>query len=94
MSSQAYKVPFDTSWDFHWFTRPMRFFTGTFTIFMAPAQGGNLGLLFADGKTPIATELIFPSLLPAPLPYGGRLNTRFRRGGLREALSFLEPGRH
>ncbi len=51
--------------------------TGSITIFMAPAQSGNLGLIFfADGRTPIATELIFPSLvLPAPPPYGGRLNT-------------------
>ncbi len=46
-------------------------------IFMGPPQEGRLGLLFyADGMTPIAAELIFPSLvLPAPVPYGGSLDT-------------------
>ncbi|MGA2455756.1 MAG: hypothetical protein ABSG93_19815 [Solirubrobacteraceae bacterium] len=49
----------------------------TVTTWMAPIEEGHLGLLFlAQGKTPVAAELIFTSLvLNAPPPFGGSLTT-------------------
>jgi hypothetical protein len=45
------------------------------TIISAPVQNGHLALLFyAEGKTPIGAEIVFPGLiLPASAPYGGRV---------------------
>jgi hypothetical protein len=47
------------------------------TILSAPVQNGHLALLFyAEGNSPIAAEIVFPGLiLPAPTPYGGRVQT-------------------
>jgi hypothetical protein len=49
---------------------------GTITTFMAPLRNGNLGLLFyAAAESPISAQLFFSGLvLPAALPFGGRLN--------------------
>lgn len=51
---------------------------GAITIWMGPPQNGSVSLLFyADGRTPVLAELIFPGvILDAPAPYGGRLTTR------------------
>jgi hypothetical protein len=47
------------------------------TTWMAPIEKGHLGLLFlAQGKTPVAAEIIFTSLiLSAPAPFGGSVAT-------------------
>ena len=47
------------------------------TTFMAPVHNGRLGLLFyADGESPVSTQLVFPGLvLPAAVPFGGDLDT-------------------
>ncbi|MCW3018868.1 MAG: hypothetical protein JWN10_1176 [Solirubrobacterales bacterium] len=51
--------------------------TAKITTWMASIEEGHLGLLFlAKAGTPVAAELIFPSLiLNAPPPYGGSLAT-------------------
>ena len=51
---------------------------GRITTWMAPTQNGRLALLFfAEGKAPVLAQLIFSGLVqPAPVPFGGRLNTR------------------
>ena len=52
--------------------------TGRLTAWMAPAPEGRIALAFyAEGGTPILTQLIFPGLvLDASPPFGGRLHTR------------------
>lgn len=47
------------------------------TIFMAPLQHGDLGLLFyVDGESPVSAQLVFPGIvLPAQAPFGGDLTT-------------------
>jgi hypothetical protein len=52
--------------------------TGEITTWMTSIEHGHLGLLiYADGKTPLASELIFPAfVLEAQPPYGGDLNTQ------------------
>jgi hypothetical protein len=51
--------------------------TGSITTWMAPVEGGHLVLLFyADGESPVSAQLIFTgTLLDAPAPFGGRLDT-------------------
>jgi hypothetical protein len=51
--------------------------TGRITTWMGPIQNGHLGLLFyAEGNEPVYAQLIFTSsVLAAPAPYGGRLDT-------------------
>jgi hypothetical protein len=51
--------------------------SASLTLLAGPVENGHLGLLFyAEGVFPIAAQLVFPGLiLPAPLPYGGDLNT-------------------
>jgi hypothetical protein len=45
------------------------------TIFRAPTENGQIALLlYADGATPVAAQIVLPSLLlPAPAPFGGRV---------------------
>src|SRR6202035_4344323 len=45
------------------------------SVFMAPVTDGNLAMLFfADGESPLSAQIVFPGqLLPAPMPFGGRL---------------------
>jgi hypothetical protein len=45
-------------------------------IVRAPALGGHLALLFyADGRTPVSAQIVFPGvLIPAPAPFGGELH--------------------
>lgn len=52
--------------------------TGRLTAWMAPPQEGRIALAFyAEGKTPILAQLIFPGVvLDAAAPFGGRLHTR------------------
>jgi hypothetical protein len=51
--------------------------TGHITIWMGPVTDGHVGLLFyAEGNTPLSSELIFPgTILEARPPYGGDLYT-------------------
>lgn len=51
---------------------------GAITTWMAPPRNGRVSLLFyAEGRSPVHAELIFPGLiLGAPTPYGGRLATQ------------------
>lgn len=44
-------------------------------VFRAPTQNGRLALLFyAEGKTPVSAEIVFPGLLlPAQEPFGGAI---------------------
>lgn len=51
--------------------------TGYITTWLAPVQEGHVAMLFfAEGRSPIAAQLIFTSeLLEAGTPYGGSLNT-------------------
>jgi hypothetical protein len=51
---------------------------GAITTWMAPPRNGRVSLLFyAEGRSPVLAELIFPGLiLDAPTPYGGRLTTQ------------------
>jgi hypothetical protein len=46
------------------------------TLLSRPVQNGNLGLLFyAEGRPPIATQLVFPgAVLPIAAPFGGNLS--------------------
>jgi len=50
--------------------------TAHVTIIRAPIQEGHLALLFyANAATPVNAWLVFPGqLLPAPTPFGGRIN--------------------
>lgn len=50
--------------------------TARIAVFRAPTQSGHLALLFyAEGKTPISAEIVFPGLLlPAQRPFGGVIN--------------------
>jgi hypothetical protein len=52
--------------------------TGQITTWMGPPRNGRVSLLFyAEGRSPVLAELIFPGLvLDAPAPYGGRLATQ------------------
>ncbi len=52
--------------------------TGEITTWMGPLQNGRLSLLFfAEGRTPVFAQLIFPGLvLDASAPFGGRLATQ------------------
>lgn len=45
------------------------------TIFRAPDENGQIGLLlYANGLTPVDAQILLPSLLlPAPAPFGGRV---------------------
>lgn len=51
---------------------------GQITTWMGPPQNGSVSLLFyAEGRSPVLAELIFPGvILDAPAPFGGRLATR------------------
>jgi hypothetical protein len=50
--------------------------TAQVTIVRTTQQSGHLALLiYADGETPVSAQIVFPGLvLPAPAPFGGRLN--------------------
>ena len=50
--------------------------TANITLIRGPTQQGHLALLFyANALSPISAELVFPGLLlPAPAPFGGRIN--------------------
>ncbi len=50
--------------------------TAKVTIFRAPAQAGQIGLLFhVDAASPVSAELVFPGLLlSASPPFGGRID--------------------
>jgi hypothetical protein len=50
--------------------------TANVTIFRAPAQAGQIGLLFhVDAASPVSAELVFPGLLlSASPPFGGRID--------------------
>jgi hypothetical protein len=52
--------------------------TGNVTTWMGPPRNGRVSLLFyAEGRSPVLAELIFPGLiLDAPPPFGGRLATQ------------------
>jgi hypothetical protein len=52
--------------------------SGEITTWMGPPRNGRVSLLFyAEGRSPVLAELIFPGLiLGAHPPYGGRLATR------------------
>jgi hypothetical protein len=52
--------------------------TGEITTWMGPLQNGRLSLLFfAEGRSPVFAQLIFPGLvLDASAPFGGRLATQ------------------
>jgi hypothetical protein len=51
--------------------------TGSVTTWMGPPRGGHVSLLFfAEGRTPVVAELIFPGVvIDAAVPYGGALAT-------------------
>jgi hypothetical protein len=50
--------------------------TARITIFRAPAQAGQIGLLFhVNAASPVSAELVFPGLLlSASPPFGGRID--------------------
>jgi hypothetical protein len=50
--------------------------TASVTIVRGPGENGHLTLLFySDGKEPVSAQIVFPAvLLPAPSPFGGRIN--------------------
>jgi hypothetical protein len=52
--------------------------TAQITVVRAPINAGHIALLFyANADTPILAQLVFPGLLlPAPNPYGGRINVQ------------------
>jgi hypothetical protein len=51
--------------------------TARATLFMAPLQHEDIGLLFyVNGESPVSAQLVFPgTVLPAPAPFGGDLAT-------------------
>jgi hypothetical protein len=52
--------------------------TAQVTLVRAPVQDGHLALLFfANGASPVSTQIVFPGLiLPAPTPFGGRIHIK------------------